>query len=279
MDEDSARGSGQGARWNGPSGSAWVESRDLMEGMFRPLEELLAEGVEAGARVLDVGCGTGATTVAAARRAGPDGVCVGVDISAPMLEMARERAALEDSRASFVLADAQEHEFAPGAFDAVVSRFGVMFFADPARAFANLRRAAADGARLRLIVWRAVEDNPFMTTAERAAAPLLPDLPVRRPDEPGQFGFANPDLVRRVLTTAGWADIGLQPVDVVCAFPEAELVTYFTTFGPVGTLLRGLDDTTRARVIETVRPAFAPYVHGPDVRFTAACHLITARKH
>ncbi|ROO87112.1 methyltransferase family protein [Actinocorallia herbida] len=278
MNENSAPDGGQEARWNGPSGSAWVEARDLMDGMFRPLADLLAEGVESGDRVLDVGCGTGATTIAAARRAGPESECVGVDISAPMIAAARERAAREGSRASFVLADAQEHAFAPGSFDTIVSRFGVMFFEDPTRAFTNLRRAAADGARLRLIVWRAVEENPFMTTAERAAAPLLPDLPVRRPDEPGQFGLANPDLVHRILEDADWTDIDLQPFDEPCSFPEADLITYFTTFGPVGTLLRDHDATTRARVIESVRPAFTPYLHGTEVRFTAACHLITARK-
>jgi len=268
----------QTARWNGPSGQAWIESQAMMDGMFRGLEEVLVEVAGRGERVLDVGCGTGATTVAIARRLGEDGLCVGVDVSEPMVEAARERAERERARAEFVRADAQEHAFEPASFDAVVSRFGVMFFGDSVRAFTNLRRAAKDGARLRLIVWRGAEDNPFMTTAERAAAPLLPEIPPRVPGAPGQFGFADRDEVRRILTESGWTGVGIRPLDVTCALSESELNGYFTRFGPLGQVLPKADERTRARVVETVRAAFDPYVHGPEVRFTAACWLVDARR-
>lgn len=267
----------QAARWNGPSGQVWTEAQAMMDEMFRGLEELLVDAVGPGERVLDVGCGTGGTTVAIARRLGGDGLCVGVDVSEPMVEAARARAEREGVRAEFVRADAEEHAFEPASFDAVVSRFGVMFFGDSVRAFANLRRAAKNGARLRLIVWRGAEDNPFMTTAERAAAPLLPDLPPRVPDAPGQFGFANRDKVHRLLAESGWSGIGIRPVDVACRIPESELNGYFTRFGPLGQVLPKADEQTRARVVETVRAAFEPYVHGAEVRFTAACWLVEAR--
>jgi SAM-dependent methyltransferase len=239
---------------------------------------LLVEAVPAGhgGRVLDVGCGTGGTTVAVARRLGAEGECVGVDISGPMVEAARARAAREGARASFVRADAQDHAFEPAAFDAVVSRFGVMFFEDPVRAFTNLRRAAKEGARLRFIVWRDLAQNPFMTTAERAAAPLLPDLPERRPDAPGQFALSDSDRVRRLLEESGWAGIDIRPVDAPCVLPETELAPYFSRFGPVGIALRDADERTRARVVDTVRAAFDPFVHGTEVRFTAACWQIDA---
>ncbi|MFJ3224585.1 class I SAM-dependent methyltransferase [Streptomyces sp. NPDC086783] len=270
---------GQATRWNGAAGNAWVAAQDMLENLFRPLEELLVESVAAapGDRVLDVGCGTGSTTLAIARRLGPSSRCVGLDISEPVLGAARERAEREQAPVSFILGDAQEHAFDPGAFDAVVSRFGVMFFPDPVRAFANLRQAAADDALLRAIAWRGPEDNPFMTTAERAAAPLLPDLPVRRPDEPGQFGFADADRVSSVLRESGWSDVDIRPIDVTCVLPEAELVRYFSSLGPVGLRLREADEQTRAQVVAMVRPAFEPYVHGADVRFTAACWMLCAR--
>ncbi|WP_344985344.1 class I SAM-dependent methyltransferase [Streptomyces violaceus] len=153
------------------------------------VDAVSAEGAE---HVLDVGCGTGGTTLAVARRLGPAGHCVGVDISGPLTDTARARAEREGVPASFVRADAQEHTFEPGTFDTVISRFGVMFFDDPVRAFGNLRSAVRDGAGLRVIGGRDPAENPFMTTAQRAAAPLLPSLPVRRPDEPGQFAFADP---------------------------------------------------------------------------------------
>ncbi|MEV0172137.1 methyltransferase domain-containing protein [Streptomyces sp. NPDC050803] len=269
----------QAARWKGRGGHVWVETQALLDGMFQPLEDLLLEALPAGPgdRVLDVGCGTGGITLAVARRLGPAGRCVGVDISEPMLDAARARAEREGTPASFVLADAADHAFEPADFDAVVSRNGVMFFSDSVRAFANLRRAARDGAGLRFVCWRGAEENPYMTTAERAAAPLLPNLPARRPDEPGQFAFADSDRIHRILAESGWTDIDIRPVDVPLTLPESELVGYFTRLGPLGQVLPEVDEETRERVIARVRPAFEPFVHGTDVRFTAACWLVVAR--
>ncbi len=269
----------QAKLWNGPSGRTWVEMQELLDGMFKPLEDLLAEAVSAGAgrQVLDVGCGTGSTTLAIARRLGTQGRCTGIDISEPMIDAARARAEREGSPAGFIRANAQDHAFAPASFDMLVSRFGIMFFDDPVRAFANMRRAAKDGAEMRFIAWRSPSETPFMTTAERAAAPLLPNLPARKPDAPGQFAFADPNRVHRILEESGWAGIDLRPLDVACTLPEKELVRYFTRLGPVGLMLQEADGGTRTQVIETVRAAFEPYVHGAEVRFTAACWMVCAR--
>src|SRR5262249_45490429 len=145
-----------------------------------------------GARsVLDVGCGTGATTLAIARALGAGGRSVGIDISEPMLALAWERAKREKGTATFVVADAETPAFEPGSFDTIVSRFGVMFFGDSVRAFANLRSAVRPGGDLALIAWRGPADNPFMTAAERAAAAYLPDIPPRSVDGPGQFAFGD----------------------------------------------------------------------------------------
>jgi hypothetical protein len=151
-----------------------------------------------------------------------------------------------------------------------------MFFADPVRAFANLRGAATAGAKLRAITWRAVEENPFMTTAERAAAPLLPALPPRRANGPGQFAFAEPAAVERILTAAGWNDVAHHRLDVVCALPAKSLDEYVTKLGPVAQYLPQLDEPSRTRIIDTVLAAFQPYVHGDEVRYTAACWLLSA---
>ncbi|CRK61286.1 Methyltransferase [Alloactinosynnema sp. L-07] len=261
----------QTARWNGRAGNAWVDSQELLDKLLKPVEDVLVDAV-AGPAVLDVGCGTGGTTVAVARKVG---TCVGVDISGSMIAAAEKRAELAGVRATFIRADAQDHDFEPGTFDTVISRFGVMFFADPVRAFTNLRRATRGG--LCVVVWRGMDENPFMTTAERAAAPLL-TLPVRLPDTPGQFGMASPDLVRGILTESGWADVDLEPLDVDFALPESELVGYFTRLGPLGLALPEVDETTRERVVETVRPAFDPYVHGAEVRFNGACWIVRATK-
>lgn len=269
----------QSAIWNGPAGAAWVEAQQLLDDLFEPFAARLvaAAGQLSPRRVLDIGCGTGATTLAIARHLGAASSSVGVDISEPMLALARSRAEREAARTSFVAADAQHYAFDPASFDLIVSRFGVMFFDDSVQAFKNLRRASANGAALRVIVWRSAAENPFMTTAERAAAPLLPSLPPRRPDGPGQFAFADPERVRDILQGSGWSEVDVQPLDVTCAMSESQLTYYVSRLGPVGVALTQLDEPARARVLETVRAAFQPYVHGDEARFTAACWWVSAR--
>jgi len=215
-----------------------------------------------------------------ARRLGDKASCTGVDISEPMIEAARLRAAHDATPPTFIVADAQTYELEPARFDAICSRFGVMFFSDPVAAFANLRRAARDDGRLRFIAWRGPADNPFMTTAERAARPLL-DLPERKPDAPGQFAFASDRRVHAILEGSGWIDIEIRPSDVACAMRASDLVAYVSRLGPVGTALQEADEATRTRVLEVVRPAFDSYVHEGEVRFTAACWMVTAvcRRH
>lgn len=273
----------QATLWNGVAGRAWVEAREVLDQMFQPLQDLLAEAVAVRSstlstrRVLDVGCGTGSTTLAVAQLLGANGRCTGIDISDPMIAAARARAEHAGMRVSFICANAATHALEPASFDMVISRLGVMFFDDPVAAFGNLRRAVKDDAELRFIAWRSAEENAFMTTAERAAAPLLPNVPARRPDAPGQFAFADRHRVHAILQASGWADIDIQLIDVACAFPEAALVGYLTRLGPLGRILHEADNRTRAQVIETVRAAFDSFVHGADVRFTAACWLVSAR--
>jgi len=271
----------QTAIWNGESGRTWVDAQELLDRLMLPMGETVVEAVAPGSawRVLDVGCGTGATTLAAARRLGSAGAAIGVDISSPMIDAARARAEREASLATFVCADAQTHAFDSAGFDLILSRFGVMFFDDPPEAFANLQRAARDGAELRFIAWRGAGDNPFMTTAERAAAPLLPRVPGREPDAPGPFAFGDPERVRGILEASAWREVDVRPVDFDCTFPESQLVPYFTRFGPLGRVLHEADEPKRDQIIATVRRAFEPYVNGGEVRFTAACWLTSARAH
>ena len=268
----------QRALWNGPAGQNWVAQQSVLDTMFAPFEALLADAAEQtqSLDILDIGCGAGATTLAIARRLGPAGRAVGADISAPLIEHARTRATQQGSAATFVLADAQTHDFGAQRFDLVVSRFGVMFFDDPAAAFANLRRATHDDGAMRCIVFRSPAENPFMTTAERAAGSLLPALPPRRPDAPGQFAFADAARVTRILQTAGWHEVTLKQLDVTCTFPSADLERYFTNLGPVSLALREADTQTRRNVIEAVRVAFGPFIEGAQVRFVAACWMIGA---
>ncbi len=270
----------QAALWNGVAGQAWVESQRVLDELFKPMENLLADAVGAASalRVLDVGCGTGSMTLAMAQRLSANARCTGIDISAPMIALARHRAEAEGSAAEFILADAQTHDFGAARFDMIVSRFGVMFFDDPVRAFTNLQHIASPGCTLRMIAWRSAAENPFMTTAERAAATQLPDLAVSPPGAPGQFAFADRDRVHHILDQSGWANMDIRPVDLVCTMAEKDLIGYLTRLGPVGRVLQQQDEQARCRIIDTVRRAFDPFVFGDRVSFTAACWMLCADK-
>ena len=269
----------ESARWNGAAGQAWVDNQILLDRLFKPFENLLVESVreQAAKNVLDIGCGTGNTTLAMAAALGGDSHCTGVDISEPMIAVAQQRAQQTDARASFIRADGQDYPFEAQSFDAITSRFGVMFFRDFVAAFANLRRAAQNGAALTVITWRDPSENPFMTTAERAAKPLLPDLAPRAPGGPGQFAFADENFVRDILSKSGWSDIRAEKLDVPCVMAEAELITYLSRMGPVGVAILNAEEPLRAKILETVRAAFDPFVHDGEVRFTCACWAFRAR--
>lgn len=279
MSEPSEPNFEQAARWNAAAGRTWVELQEVLDRLFAPIG---AEVVEAGfpgegGRVLDLGCGAGATSLAMARRLGPGGRCLGVDISQPLTEAATARArAAGLSSADFVSADVQTYPFQPGGFDAAISRFGVMFFDRPTTAFGNIRRALRPNGKLAFAAWRSPAENPFMTTAARAAGPLLPDLPAPDPDAPGQFAFAEADRVRRILVDAGWRDVDIRPLDVDAALPERDLAGVVTRLGPVGDALQSLEERARTSAVDAVLAAFDPFIRDGAARFVMACWRVTA---
>jgi SAM-dependent methyltransferase len=269
----------QSALWNDAGGKTWVEMQALLDRMLQPFEERLTAAAFPGEGrwVLDIGCGAGATTLAMARRLGAQGLALGVDISGPLITAAKARAEAEGlEHAGFVEADAQTFRFDPGAFDAVISRFGVMFFDDPEAAFANIRKALRPGGRLTFVAWRSPAENPFMMTGAMAAAPFLPAMTPPQPNAPGQFAFADGDRVRRILEASGWRGIEVQPIDVPGQVAEADLMTYVLRLGPAGLALRDADEALKAKVAEALQTAFRPYVQDGAARFTSACWLVTA---
>lgn len=263
--------------WNGPAGEAWTDLHAMLDRLLLPFQHHLVAAIAAtpARAVLDIGCGTGAVTRAIARQLGDGGRCTGIDISAPMIALARQ---LSDGAATdFICADAQQYGFPPQHYDAAVSRFGIMFFDQPQSAFANLRAALREGGLLHGVVWRDAAENPFMTTAERAAAPLLPELPQRKAGAPGQFGLADSDRARQLLADSGWRAIRIEPLDVPCRMAVADLDTYVARMGTVALALNDADAATRERVGTIVRRAFDDFVDAGIARFTAACWAITAQ--
>ncbi len=221
--------------------------------MLRPISDRLIAAAKPrpGDRVIDVGCGCGATTIDFAERVGPKGAVLGLDVSAPMLARARERAP-QDLPITLALADATVHDLASNAADLVVSRFGVMFFADPARSFANLRKGLKPGGRLVFACWREAKQNPFFILPLREAGKHAPPLPETNPDDPGPFALANEARVRRILSDAGFADILLEPqdleLDIAVGRGLDTAVKAAMTIGPTSRILDGQSEAVRAAV-------------------------------
>jgi SAM-dependent methyltransferase len=272
----------QASFWNEQAGRKWVANQDAMDAQLGPLGIAAMDRLapQPGERVLDVGCGAGTTTRLLAERVRP-GEVVGVDISAPLLVRARERTTLENVR--FELGDAQTFSFAPALFDAVFSRFGVMFFEDPVAAFTNLRGALRPGGRLGFVCWRAMKENAWVTVPLGAAAPLLPEPPAPPPpDAPGPFAFADGARVREILSRSGFTQIATTPHDEALAMggrgDADEAVDLVMEIGPLGRALASVESATeRSKVRSVVREALAKHDGPGGVRLAAATWIVTAR--
>ena len=277
---DSTANAEQVQYWNGPEGEHWVERESRFDAMLAPFVDpvLDAVAITDGTRVLDVGCGNGALSRAAAARGG---VVTGVDISAPMLARARERAAAEGLSVDFVHADAQVHAFAPE-FDVVVSRFGVMFFADPEAAFANLAGALVPGGRVGFVCWQEIFANEWVAVPGAAMIPVVGVPTPPPPGTPGPFAFADADRVAGILAEAGLADAAITELRLpilVGGGLDAAAATAFVARGRMGRMFLGdADEPTAERALEAVREALAAYVTPEGVRMGSATWLVTATR-
>lgn len=266
--------------WDGAQGEFWVREQRQQDATLSPFVPAVLDAaqVAAGESVLDVGCGCGATTIAAAERVGSGGRAVGVDISTAMLERARALAGEAGAgNAEFLRADAQVHEFAPGSFDAAISRFGVMFFGDPRAAFRNIAHALRPGGRLGFVCWRPARENPHISLPMRAIITAFPDaLPPGTPQPP--FSMADPAVVQELLAATGFRDVDIQPVvqDLrVGDSPERVLEHYLAQ-----PMARGLLDGQSRELVDTVSERIiaqlADHQREDGVYLGSAAWLVTA---
>jgi len=257
---------------------AWAEVREPLERQLAPLgrRALAALAPRPGESVLDIGCGGGETALDLARKVAPDGTVVGIDLSAAVLAFA-QRAAKGCERVRFVQADAQVYPFDPASFDAAFSRFGVMFFADPAAAFINIRRSLRPNGRLAFVCWRALEENPLDILPLKAASAHLPPQPAYDADAPGPFAFANAGRVRGILEKAGFREIAITAHDEQVGSGDLDtMLAVCSRVGALGKILRE-NPELRAATLPAVRSALAAH-DGPDgVRLNAATWIVTAR--
>ena len=273
----------QTEHWNTGDGVAhWVTNQARYDRMHAPFTALIlaAAALRPGGTVLDVGCGCGGTTLAAARLVAP-GQAVGLDLSGPMLAQARAGAeAAGLANAVFQQGDAQVHELEPDTFGTVISRFGVMFFADPVAAFANIRSATRPGGRLVFVCWQPMAANQWMLVPGAALAEHLPPPGPGPGDGPGMFAFADPDRLRPILAAAGWTDIGITSehasILVGGGGSVDDTVEFLRTATQGRTMLAGADAATAARALASLRAALTPFADADGVHLGAAVWLVQA---
>ena len=269
------------AYWNGPGGQHWTDRQQTQDMMLAPVCDILIDRakVRSGERIIDVGCGCGATTTALAQKTGPTGRVFGVDISAPMLTRARQIAP-GDLPVDFMLADATVYPFDAASFDLLVSRFGVMFFAQPALSFANMRKALRPSGRLTFACWREPRDNPWLLTPLQAAYKHVPKLPQLGPEDPGPFSFASEQRVHRILGEAGFSGIAMEPcnlsLDVAVGRGLDAAVETALEIGPASRALEGHPSNIRAAAANSIREVLGPYARGQTVPLGASIWVVTA---
>jgi SAM-dependent methyltransferase len=263
--------------WNAHVGRTWAEHHEALDRQIQPLGDVALEALApvSGERILDIGCGCGETTLALGQSVGPDGMVEGIDVSGPMLEIARRRPTLPKSgTVTFRQADAQTEQFALGGYDAFYSRFGVMFFEDPVAAFANLRLAIKPGGRFAFVCWRALEDNPWMVEPLAAAQPYLPPRVLGDPMGPGPFAFANPERLTAILTQAGWDSMRLTRFDTRIGAGDVDAALDLALrVGPLGSGLRESPHLVPI-VAPLVREVLSRYLTPDGVRMPASVWIV-----
>ena len=257
------------AFWNSTMGHAWVSQQAVISDVFTSVTSvsLVAAAAKQGEHVIDIGCGPGDTLLAFARAVGPSGDALGVDVSVPMLEFARHRAAEAGlANVTCALADATTYAFEPRRANLVYSRFGMMFFDDPIKAFTNIRSAMKMGGRLVFVCFRTMPESPWFRVPIEAARPHVPPQPRVDPLAPGMFSLAREDRLRGVLTEAGFREIALNATDVpIHGKDTTQSMAFITQVGPLPALLENASDEQRKRATEAAHNALAAQI-GADGR-------------
>lgn len=272
----------QVAFWNGEVGQRWVRNQAMLDRAFAPLTAALLRHAapRPGERVADIGCGCGEVTLECSRRVQPGGHVLGLDVSGPMLAQAR-RAAEGGPSPEWVEADAASYAFPGGGFDLLVSRFGVMFFADPVAAFANLRRALRPGGRLAMLCWQPLDANDWAAVPRAAVLRAVPPPEPTPPNAPGPFAFADAARVQAILAAAGFAKIKAEAVSVELVLGQGpgcleEAVRFALEVGPSSALLREAEPDARERARTEVTAELRPRERAGVVALGARCWLYQA---
>jgi SAM-dependent methyltransferase len=266
--------------WNGRTGERWAELQDSIDRNLGHITQgfIPFVGAKPGQRILDIGCGCGTTTLTFAGAVQPGGSVAGIDVSQPMLGVARARASARNAEIPFIEDDASSYEFQP-VFDQVVSRFGVMFFTDPPAAFRNIRRALVPNGTIAFVCWRTPAENGWAATPMAAAKALLPPSEPTDPYAPGPFAFAERSRLEGIMSAAGFRAVHIEKFDghmEMGATTEAA-AREALNIGPLSRAAADLDEPTRAKIREFVAKALEQYANSKGVFAPVACWFVRAK--
>ncbi|MEW4467254.1 class I SAM-dependent methyltransferase [Parasphingorhabdus sp. JC815] len=261
--------------WNDNAGLKWTQQQDVMDRMLAPVTSLLmdAAAIAPRERVLDIGCGTGETSLIAVE-AGAE--VTGVDVSKPMLDLARSRV---DGRAEMLLTDASEYRADEG-FDLIISRFGVMFFEDPVAAFSNIKTNLKPGGRMVFACWQEPKMNQWMMVPMQVVKPFLPEAPATDPHAPGPFAFADAERLKTILSQAGCGDVSITPHSIDLCLTQSGgaegAVNFSTQIGPASRALAEVDDAVKPEILKALEEAFAPHDNNGQVTLDGGIWIVRA---
>ncbi len=268
--------------WNGEAGATWVTQAEALDSLLREVgDAVIAHSkLKVGDSVLDIGCGSGALTLAAQARVGNTGQATGLDISKPLIQNAERRAGERKSRALFRQADASTWR-ADEPVDAIVSRFGVMFFDDPTAAFANILQSIKPGGVLTFACWRSPKENDMGGGLMKAVSHLFTPPEVKPdPTAPGPFAFADQTYVSTFLDKAGWRDVNFTPWDgrlPLTGNNAQEVAGFLARMGPIGRVMREQNVAVES-VIDALIPFLETRKQNEAFALNGAVWIVTARR-
>lgn len=273
--------------WNGEGGKQWAINQESMDANLKPftVAALALAAAQSGESALDIGCGCGDTTLSLSDRVGLDGHAVGLDISESMIARAKERAAAVETMGlpcpRFVIGDASSYEFKAANYDLLFSRFGVMFFADPAAAFTNMRRSLRSGGRTAFICWQPMALNDFFMVPTAAALTVLPAPEAPPEGAPGPFAFGDKDRVNSILKDAGFSNISVDSLELDMEVGDGKGVEaagqQLVRSGPLARMVVDLADDVRERVTDAVIEALKAHSHDGKVQLGSRTWLVSAK--
>ena len=267
--------------WNEKKGKIWISLEKNIEKMLGPLGDHAINTLKpkVGEKILDVGCGTGSTSLKLSKLVGKEGLITGIDISEPILGFAKKQANVKRIKnIKFVLADAQNFQFSENNYDAVFSRFGIMFFEDPITAFKNIRKSLKDKGRLTFICWCSREENDWINLSSNIASQFLELPPKANPKDPGPFALEDHRYIEEILINSGWKNIVIKNhgEKIIVGETLDSSAEFLSRMGPMSVPFENANEQTKEKVISALKECYSKYLTPKGVEFHFSSWIVSA---